>query len=120
MRYDRYVLSNFHDYVAVLDTISISRHSLLVDTDDSANLEVLQGQEHEGTLGMPPVCSHRRPIYRPKLTFPLSRLMWATSGLLCGVYAIVRNINMPIIAQPQIFSSLTLLSFAQVRVFHVC
>ncbi|GHJ84342.1 hypothetical protein NliqN6_0744 [Naganishia liquefaciens] len=54
--------------------------------------------------------------YRTKETEGLSTLLmfiWACAGLFLGTYAIVQNINIPIILQPQLFSTLAALSTAQ-------
>ena len=42
-------------------------------------------------------------------------LLWAISGPLLGTYSIVKNLNVPLIVQPQVFSALTLCSWAQVN-----
>jgi len=60
--------------------------------------------------------------YREKSTEGLSQFLvfiWGASGVLLGVYAIVQNINIPIIVQPQLFGTLSFLSFAQVRPLQV-
>ena len=41
------------------------------------------------------------------------RLLWGVSGVFFGVYAIVQDINVPLIVQPQILSALSYLSWAQ-------
>jgi hypothetical protein len=44
----------------------------------------------------------------------VDRLLWAISGAFLGVYAVVQNLNIPLIVQPQLFTSLTLVSWGQV------
>ncbi|KIM22827.1 hypothetical protein M408DRAFT_78446 [Serendipita vermifera MAFF 305830] len=54
--------------------------------------------------------------YREKTTAGLSgllMLLWAVSGAFLGVYTIVRNINIPLIVQPQVFGALAALSWVQ-------
>ena len=41
--------------------------------------------------------------------------MWGFSGVFFGVYAIVQDLNIPLIVQPQLLSSLSYLSWAQVN-----
>lgn len=58
--------------------------------------------------------------YREKSTEGLSQFLvfiWGASGVLLGVYAIVQNINIPIIVQPQLFGTLSFLSFAQCQYY---
>ena len=43
------------------------------------------------------------------------RLLWGISGTMFGIYAIVQNLNIPLIVQPQLLSLLSYLSWAQVR-----
>ena len=40
--------------------------------------------------------------------------LWGVSGPFLGVYAIVQNLNIPLILQPQIFAFLCAVSWAQV------
>ena len=47
------------------------------------------------------------------LTSPVS-FLWGVSGPFLGVYAIVQNLNIPLILQPQIFAFLCAVSWAQV------
>lgn len=54
--------------------------------------------------------------YRDKSTEGLSAwlmFLWAFSGLFLGVYVVVQNINIPLIIQPQLFTALAALSWAQ-------
>ncbi|KAG8917486.1 hypothetical protein FRC01_002424 [Tulasnella sp. 417] len=54
--------------------------------------------------------------YREKSTEGLSAwlmFLWAFSGLFLGVYVVVKNINIPLILQPQLFTALAALSWAQ-------
>ncbi|KAJ9105421.1 hypothetical protein QFC21_001792 [Naganishia friedmannii] len=54
--------------------------------------------------------------YRTKDTEGLSTFLmfiWALAGFFLGTYAIVQNINIPIILQPQLFSTFAALSTAQ-------
>ncbi|KAG8821622.1 hypothetical protein FRB91_005033 [Serendipita sp. 411] len=54
--------------------------------------------------------------YREKTTVGLSpwlMLIWSVSGIFLGIYAIVQNINIPIIVQPQVFSTLAAISWVQ-------
>lgn len=39
--------------------------------------------------------------------------MWGLAALPLGVYAIVQNLNIPLILQPQLFALLSLISWAQ-------
>ena len=43
------------------------------------------------------------------------RLLWGVSGAFFGVYAVVQNLNVPLIVQPQLLSFLSYTSWAQVR-----
>lgn len=54
--------------------------------------------------------------YREKSTLGLSpwlMFIWSVSGIFLGTYAIVQNINIPIIIQPQAFGALAAVSFVQ-------
>ncbi|KAG9018699.1 hypothetical protein FRB90_010467 [Tulasnella sp. 427] len=54
--------------------------------------------------------------YREKSTEGLSAwlmFLWAFSGLFLGVYVVVRDINIPLILQPELFTALAALSWAQ-------
>ncbi|KAG8812690.1 NAD-dependent histone deacetylase sir2 [Serendipita sp. 399] len=54
--------------------------------------------------------------YREKTTVGLSpwlMLIWSVSAIFLGIYAIVQNINIPIIVQPQAFGMLAALSWVQ-------
>lgn len=42
------------------------------------------------------------------------RFFWGTAGLFMGIYAIVQDLNIPLIVQPQLFSALCFLSWTQV------
>ncbi|KAF8829547.1 hypothetical protein HHX47_DHR3000639 [Lentinula edodes] len=56
--------------------------------------------------------------YREKDTTGLSDWMilaWSVSGAFLGTYSIVKNLNIPLILQPQLFAALTMASWAQVR-----
>ncbi|KZT70733.1 hypothetical protein DAEQUDRAFT_764312 [Daedalea quercina L-15889] len=58
--------------------------------------------------------------YREKSTEGLSQslvFIWGASGVLLGVYAIVQDINIPLIVQPQLFGTLSFLSFAQCQYY---
>ena len=44
--------------------------------------------------------------------------LWAISAVPFGVYAIVQNFNIPIQIQPQVFCTLSLVSWAQVLVYN--
>ncbi|KAH9840118.1 PQ loop repeat-domain-containing protein [Rhodofomes roseus] len=58
--------------------------------------------------------------YREKSTEGLSQFLvfiWGASGVFMGVYAIVQNINIPLIVQPQLFGTLSFLSFAQCQYY---
>ena len=44
----------------------------------------------------------------------LPRLLWGVSGVTLGVYAIVQDLNIPLILQPQLFSALSYVCWAQV------
>lgn len=58
--------------------------------------------------------------WREKSTEGLSHtlvLLWAISGPFLGVYAIVQNLNIPLIVQPQLFSVLCLVSWAQCQYY---
>ncbi|KAI0741616.1 PQ-loop-domain-containing protein [Daedaleopsis nitida] len=54
--------------------------------------------------------------WRTKSTVGLSEylmLLWGVSGTFFGVYAIVQNLNIPLIVQPQLLSLLSYISWAQ-------
>ncbi|KAJ7709072.1 PQ loop repeat-domain-containing protein [Mycena olivaceomarginata] len=54
--------------------------------------------------------------YRDKSTQGLSEwlvLMWGISGGFFGVYAVIQNLNLPLIIQPQLFALLCLISWGQ-------
>ncbi|KAF7331046.1 hypothetical protein MVEN_02444900 [Mycena venus] len=54
--------------------------------------------------------------YREKSTQGLSEwlvLLWGISGGFFGVYAVVQNLNIPLIVQPQLFALLCLISWGQ-------
>ncbi|KAJ3544713.1 hypothetical protein NM688_g5710 [Phlebia brevispora] len=58
--------------------------------------------------------------YREKSTKGLSDflgLLWGISGAFLGVYAIVQNLNIPLIVQPQVLSVLSLLSWTQCQYY---
>ncbi|KIK60896.1 hypothetical protein GYMLUDRAFT_200214 [Collybiopsis luxurians FD-317 M1] len=58
--------------------------------------------------------------FREKDTTGLSDWMilaWAVSGPLLGIYSIVKDLNIPLIVQPQIFSALALCSWAQCQYY---
>ncbi|KDQ61337.1 hypothetical protein JAAARDRAFT_149976 [Jaapia argillacea MUCL 33604] len=58
--------------------------------------------------------------YRSKSTeglSPLLVLMWSISAVFLGVYAIVQNLNIPLILQPQLFGALCLTSWAQCQYY---
>lgn len=48
----------------------------------------------------------------------LYRLLWGLSGAFLGVYAIVQDLNIPLIIQPQLFGILSFVSWTQVRDFY--
>ncbi|CAL1705901.1 unnamed protein product [Somion occarium] len=50
-------------------------------------------------------------------TIVLFRFLWALSAPFFGVYAIIRNLNVPLIVQPQILSLLCLTSWAQCQYY---
>ncbi|KAI1793503.1 PQ-loop-domain-containing protein [Ganoderma leucocontextum] len=58
--------------------------------------------------------------WRSKSTDGLSEhlmLLWGISCVFIGVYAIVKNLNVPLIVQPQIMSALSYLSWAQCQYY---
>ncbi|GAW00288.1 pq loop repeat protein [Lentinula edodes] len=58
--------------------------------------------------------------YREKDTTGLSDWMilaWSVSGAFLGTYSIVKNINIPLILQPQLFAALTMASWAQCQFY---
>ncbi|KAJ3712158.1 PQ loop repeat-domain-containing protein [Lentinula raphanica] len=58
--------------------------------------------------------------YREKSTVGLSDLMilsWATGGVFLGIYAVVQNLNIPLIVQPQIFGTLSVICWAQCQYY---
>ncbi|KAF9005988.1 PQ-loop-domain-containing protein [Cyathus striatus] len=60
--------------------------------------------------------------WREKSTDGLSQwlvLLWGIASVFQGVYAIVQNINIPLIVQPQLFGFLTLLSWGQCQYYGV-
>jgi uncharacterized protein with PQ loop repeat len=44
--------------------------------------------------------------------------LWAVCGPPFGVYAVVQNFNLPIQIQPQIFTALALVCWAQILIYH--
>ncbi|KAJ3979983.1 PQ loop repeat-domain-containing protein [Lentinula detonsa] len=61
--------------------------------------------------------------YQEKNTVGLSDLMilsWALGGVFLGIYAVVQNLNIPLIMQPQIFGTLSVICWAQVRAWQFC
>ncbi|EED85670.1 predicted protein, partial [Postia placenta Mad-698-R] len=42
---------------------------------------------------------------------------WGTAGLFMGIYAIVQDLNIPLIVQPQLFSALCFLSWTQCQYY---
>ncbi|KAJ4468381.1 PQ loop repeat-domain-containing protein [Lentinula edodes] len=58
--------------------------------------------------------------YRDKDTTGLSDWMilaWSVSGAFLGTYSIVKNLNIPLILQPQLFAALTMASWAQCQYY---
>ncbi|KAJ4471496.1 PQ loop repeat-domain-containing protein [Lentinula aciculospora] len=58
--------------------------------------------------------------YREKDSTGLSDWMilaWSISGVFLGTYSIVKNLNIPLIVQPQLFSLLTMASWAQCQYY---
>ncbi|KAF5347995.1 hypothetical protein D9757_014860 [Collybiopsis confluens] len=58
--------------------------------------------------------------WREKSTTGLSDwmiLLWAVSAPFLGTYSIVKNLNVPLIVQPQVFSALALCSWAQCQYY---
>ncbi|OCH96321.1 hypothetical protein OBBRIDRAFT_787400 [Obba rivulosa] len=58
--------------------------------------------------------------WRTKTTEGLSQwlvFMWGVSGVFLGVYAIVQDLNIPLIVQPQLFASLSFVSWAQCQYY---
>ncbi|KAJ3899792.1 PQ loop repeat-domain-containing protein [Lentinula edodes] len=58
--------------------------------------------------------------YREKDTTGLSDWMilaWSVSGAFLGTYSIVKNLNIPLILQPQLFAALTMASWAQCQYY---
>ncbi|KAJ3787192.1 PQ loop repeat-domain-containing protein [Lentinula aff. detonsa] len=58
--------------------------------------------------------------YQEKNTVGLSDLMilsWALGGVFLGIYAVVQNLNIPLIMQPQIFGTLSVICWAQLITF---
>ena len=47
----------------------------------------------------------------------LISLLWGLSAAFMGVYAIVQDLNIPLILQPQLFGALCLLSWAQCQFY---
>ncbi|KAE9391792.1 hypothetical protein BT96DRAFT_765531, partial [Gymnopus androsaceus JB14] len=79
-----------------------------------------------GTLGTRIICWSIQLVpqlwksYRSKDTEGLSDwliLGWGTSGAFLGTYAIVKNLNVPLIVQPQLFGFLSLSSWAQCQYY---
>lgn len=58
------------------------------------------------------------PPISPPLPFPAAEtsrfLLWALSGIPFALYALLQNLNLPLQIQPQIFTLLSLVTFAQV------
>ncbi|EMD39083.1 hypothetical protein CERSUDRAFT_112778, partial [Gelatoporia subvermispora B] len=58
--------------------------------------------------------------WRTKSTEGLSHwlvFMWGVAGVFLGVYAVVQDLNIPLIVQPQLFSSLCFVSWAQCQYY---
>ncbi|KAJ3998904.1 PQ loop repeat-domain-containing protein, partial [Lentinula boryana] len=58
--------------------------------------------------------------YQEKNTVGLSDLMilsWALGGVFLGIYAVVQNLNIPLIMQPQIFGTLSVICWAQCQYY---
>ncbi|KAE9402513.1 hypothetical protein BT96DRAFT_918192 [Gymnopus androsaceus JB14] len=77
-----------------------------------------------GTLGtvcwMIQLLPQIRKSYLEKSTVGLSDWMifsWALGGAFLGTYAVVQNLNIPLIMQPQIFGTLSLISWAQCQYY---
>ncbi|KAE9384295.1 hypothetical protein BT96DRAFT_1026929 [Gymnopus androsaceus JB14] len=77
-----------------------------------------------GTLGtvcwMIQLLPQIRKSYLEKSTIGFSDWMifsWAVAGAFLGTYAVVQNLNIPLILQPQIFGALSLVSWAQCQYY---
>lgn len=55
-----------------------------------------------------------RFVSRIVLIPPLDSTFWLFSGIFLGIYAILENINIPIIVQPHCYGALTAVIFCQV------
>lgn len=103
------VFIQFH----VTSFTSAFRDGVLDDPAHPADLEELAREIHRGAFG-PHGVSLFAPISFRAFSLDLYSLMWSVSAWFLGVYAIVQDLNIPIIVQQQIFSFLTLASWAQV------
>lgn len=48
----------------------------------------------------------------------LMMMLWAVSAVPFGVYAVVQNFAIPLLIQPPVFCALSLVTWAQIMVYH--
>lgn len=87
---------------------------MLDDTASTSGVEKLERKIYRRALSVSWV---RSPVYSLRSTTDgKARLLWGISGAFFGVYAIVQDLNVPLIIQPHVLSLLSLISWAQVSV----
>ena len=106
---------------------------MLDGPDTSSNMEKLEREVHRGAeplvnVSLPPssrfTSSILLRIYNDQGINYLTdfcrrfffgyRLIWGTVAVPLGVFAIVQNLNIPLIIQPQVFGFLSIVSWSQV------
>lgn len=85
-------------------------------TTDTSNLEKLANQIHRRVISV--ACVRLEVLYCIYSSIELMvvhcRFNWGISAIFLGVYAIVQDLNIPLIVQPQLFATFCLASWAQV------
>ena len=95
------------------------RNYLLDGATDSSGVEELAQQVHGWSITLAYVRSGIDLVSASTVTIKLfCRLIWGVSGAFLGIYAIVQDLNVPLIAQPQAFGGLALTSWTQAKVSH--
>ena len=91
-----------------------ARYDMLDNTARSSGVEELVHEVDGWSLRVPHVSAPNFPPAQTNLTrLHALRLLWGISCVFLGVYAIVQNLNVPLIVQPQIMSALSYVSWAQ-------